>query len=98
MGSMHAEEFAGMTGKGKGKISMNQALTWHLQGNHYPPIPTSMVGPSKRAISAVNKGKHDSNIKLPEGVMYKGKKSAPASAIVEAHHLHAWLNPDQFQD
>jgi len=30
--------------------------------------------------------------------MYKGKKSAPASAIVEAHHLHAWLNPDQFQD
>jgi hypothetical protein len=57
-----------------------------------------MLGPSKRAINAVNKGKHDSNIKLPEGILYKGKKSAPASAIVEAHHLHAWLNQDQFQD
>ena len=44
MGSMHAEEFAGRTGKGKGKISMDQALTWHLQGNHYPPVPISMVG------------------------------------------------------
>jgi hypothetical protein len=57
-----------------------------------------MLGPSKRAISAVNRGKHDSNIKLPQGILYKGKKAAPASAIVEAHHLHAWLNTDQFQD
>jgi hypothetical protein len=57
-----------------------------------------MLGPSKRAISAVNKGNQDSKIKLPHGILYKGKKSAPASAIVEAHHLHSWLNPDQFQD
>ena len=53
--------------------------------------------PTRRS-SDLNKGKHDSNIKLPEGILYKGKKAAPASAIVEAHHLHAWLNPDQFQD
>jgi hypothetical protein len=93
MGSMHAEEYASMKGKNK-----DMGLLAHLQGNHYPPVPASMLGPSKRAISAVNKGKHDSNIKLPHGILYKGKKSAPASAIVEAHHLHSWLNPDQFQD
>lgn len=91
MGSMHAEEFASMKGKQR-----DMGLLAHLQSNHYPPVPSSMLGPSKRAISAVNRGKHDSNIKLPEGVSWKGKKSAPAHAIVEAHHLHAWLNPNQF--
>lgn len=88
MGRMHAEEFASMKGKNK-----DMGLLAHLQGNHYPPVPASMLGPSKRAISAVNRGKHDAQIKLPEGVLYRGQKSAPASAIVEAHHLHAWLKP-----
>jgi hypothetical protein len=65
MGSMHAAEYASMKGKNK-----DMGLLAHLQGNHYPPVPASMLGPSKRAISAVNRGKHDSNIKLPQGVMY----------------------------
>ena len=88
MGNMHAEEYASMKGKNK-----DMGLAMHLQSNHYPPVPLSMVGPSKRAISAVNRGKHDAQIKLPEGVLYRGQKSAPASAIVESHHLHAWLKP-----
>lgn len=88
MGSMHAEEYASMKGKNK-----DMGLLAHLQGNHYPPVPASMLGPSKRAISAVNRGKHDAQIKLPQGVLYRGQKSAPASAIVESHHLHAWLKP-----
>jgi hypothetical protein len=88
MGNMHAEEFASMKGKNK-----DLGLLAHLQGNHYPPVPASMLGPSKRAISAVNSGKHDSKIKLPEGVLWRGEKHAPAHAIVDAHHLHAWLNP-----
>jgi hypothetical protein len=90
MGSMHAEEFASMKGKNK-----DLGLLAHLQGNHYPPIPASMLGPSKRAISAVNRGKHDSKIKLPEGVTWRGQKHAPAHAIVEGHHLHAWLKPTE---
>jgi hypothetical protein len=91
---MHAAEWASMKGKNR-----DAGLLAHLQGNHYPPIPASMLGPSKRAISAVNRGKYNANIRLPEGIKYKGnKKTAPASAIVEAHHLHAWLNQDQFQD
>jgi len=96
MGSMHAEEYAAHDKQFK--KNGNAGLLAHLQGNHYPPVPASMLGPSKRAINAVNKGKHDSNIKLPKGVLYKGKKSAPAHAIVEAHHLHAWLNPNQFEE
>jgi len=85
---MHAEEFASMKGKNK-----DLGLLAHLQGNHYPPVPASMLGPSKRAISAVNRGNHDAKIKLPEGVLYRGEKHAPAHAIVEQHHLHAWLKP-----
>jgi hypothetical protein len=88
MGSMHAEEYASMKGKNK-----DLGLLAHLQGNLYPSVPSSMLGPSKRAISAVNRGKHDAKIKLPEGITWRGQKHAPAHAIVEGHRLHAWLNP-----
>ena len=91
MGSTQAEEYAAHDKQFK--KNGNAGLAAHLQGNHYPPVPLSMVGPCKRAISAVNRGKHDSNIKLPAGISWKGKNSAPASAIVDAHHLHAWLKP-----
>lgn len=94
MGNTQAKGYAEFDKKHPRGIDLG--LRAHLQGNHYPPVPESMVGPSKRAISAVNRGKHDSKIKLPKGVSWKGKNSAPASAIVEAHHLHAWLNPEQF--
>ena len=86
MGSMHAEEYASMKDKDLG-------LRAHLQSNLYPAPPTSMLGPCKRAISAVNRGKHDSKIKLPEGVLWRGQKHAPAHAIVEGHRLDAWINP-----
>jgi hypothetical protein len=91
MGNMHAEEYSSMRGKNK-----DMGLLAHLQSNHYPPVPASMLGPSKRAISAVNRGKHDSKIKLPTGVLYRGQKSAPASAIVEAHHLHSWIKESDY--
>ncbi len=33
----------------------------------------------------------DREIKMPEGVSYKGLDTAPAWAIIEQHHLEAWL-------
>jgi (2Fe-2S) ferredoxin len=30
-------------------------------------------------------------IEMPEGVSYRGDKFAPAHAIIDQHHLHAWL-------
>jgi len=30
-------------------------------------------------------------IEMPEGVSYRGESFAPAHAIVDQHHLHAWL-------
>ena len=64
----------------------------HLSSNHYPPVPKFMVAPCIEAIDAVNDaGLWDLEIPMPEGVTYKGLTTAPAWAIIEQHHLQAWL-------
>ena len=66
------------------------ALGWHLQSNHYPPIPLSMLEPCKAAIDAYWEDECDREIELPEPILYKGRTTAPAWAIIEQHHLGAW--------
>ena len=64
----------------------------HLKSNHYPPVPDFMIAPCVEAIDAVNDaGLWDLEIPMPEGVTYKGLTTAPAWAIIEQHHLNAWL-------
>lgn len=71
-------------------ISMEQQIAIQLRSNHYPPVPLSMVKPCIEAINACNEGEHWREIDLPEGVTWRGQLTAPANAIVEGHHLHAW--------
>lgn len=71
-------------------IDIDIALSWHLQSNHYPPVPLSMMQPCKDAIDAYWEDDCDREIDLPEPVTYKGLTSAPAWAIIEQHHLGAW--------
>lgn len=75
-------------------ISMEQQIAWHLQGNHYPPVPTSMVQPCIDAINAYWNDDYNAEIEMPEGVTYKGMDYAPAWAIIDQHHLHAWLDTE----
>lgn len=72
-------------------LSLESAIGMHLRGNHYPPVPLSMVQPCIDAIDAAYDEDFDKEIDMPEGVSYKGKTTAPAWAIIEQHHLHAWL-------
>lgn len=72
-------------------FDLDQAILLHLQNNHYPPVPASMVQPCIDAIDAYYEEDYDKLIKLPTGVSWKGQTSSPASAIIEAHHLQAWL-------
>jgi hypothetical protein len=72
-------------------FDLDQAILLHLRSNHYPPVPASMVEPCIDAIDAYYEEDYDKLIKLPEGVSWKGQDSCPASAIVDGHHLHAWL-------
>ena len=86
MGNNFATELAEMD------MDLEQSIRIQLTANHYPPVPTSMVQPCIEAIYACNDEEHDKLIKLPEGVSWRGQDSAPAYAIVEGHHLDAWLN------
>jgi hypothetical protein len=72
-------------------LDLEMAIGYHLQGNHYPPVPLSMVQPCIDAIDAYYDEDYDRMIQLPAPVLWKGRDQAPASAIIEAHHLEAWL-------
>lgn len=73
------------------ELDLETAIGYHLQGNHYPPVPLSMVEPCIDAIDAYYEDDFNKEIEMPEGVFYKGKTTAPAWAIIEQHHLDAWL-------
>lgn len=98
MGSLQAQEMAEL-------LDERTAMAWHLQSNHYPPVPASMIDPCLDAIHAYNNGDYDELIKLPfDGVdrngepfqiTWRGKDSAPAWAIIEGHHLSAWVELDE---
>jgi hypothetical protein len=52
-----------------------------------------MVQPCIDAIDAFYDEDFDRQIKMPEGVSYRGLDIAPASAIVESHHLEWFIEP-----
>jgi hypothetical protein len=72
-------------------LDLSTAIGIHLSSNHYPPVPASMVTPCIEALEAYWEDETDREIKMPEGVSYKGLDTAPAWAIIEQHHLEAWL-------
>ena len=89
MGSNFATDLA----SGDLGLSMSDSIRIHLSSNHYPPVPATMVQPCLDAIDAYFDEDYQRPIQLPMPITWKNKSSAPASAIVEAHHLEAWL-PD----
>ena len=72
--------------------SLDQGLAYHLTGNHYPPVPLSMVDPCKAAIDAFLDEDYGREIELPDPITYKGRTTALARAIVEAHHLQPFVD------
>jgi hypothetical protein len=87
MGSIFANDLALSD-----NLDIESQIAIHLSANHYPPVPRSMVAPCVEAIDAVNDlGLWDLEIPMPEGITYKGLTTAPAHAIIEQHHLQAWL-------
>jgi len=74
-------------------LDLETQLAYHLQGNHYPPVPLSMVQPCIDAIDAAYDEDYDRKIAMPEGVSYKGSNVAPAWAIIEQHHLDWFITP-----
>lgn len=88
MGSLQAMEMAEM-------LEIESAIAWHLQSNHFPPIPRSMVEPCIEAINNAMEGEWNKLVSLPEGVGYRGLTAAPTHAIIGEHHLDAWVELDE---
>ena len=72
-------------------LDLETSIGYHLQGNHYPPVPLTMVQPCIDAIDAYHDEDYQRLIELPAPITWRDQTHAPASAIVEAHHLDAWL-------
>ena len=72
-------------------LDLETQIGIHLRGNHYPPVPSSMIQPCIDAIDAYYDEEYNRKIDLPEGITWRNMVKAPAYAIVEAHHLEAWL-------
>lgn len=66
-------------------------VAYHLQNNHYPPVPLSMVDTCIRAIEYAEQGEWNLEVMLPEGTTYKGSTHASVETIVESHHLHYFI-------
>lgn len=71
---------------------LDTALRWHLTGNHYPPLPASLVEPARRAIDLAADEVWDEEVELPEGVTYRGESTASVHACVEGWHLGAFVD------
>lgn len=72
-------------------LDLERAVGWHLQSNHYPPVPSYMVPVCIDAIEAVDAGNGEKPIQLPASVTWRDREWAPAWVIVEGHHLEAFL-------
>ena len=84
-------------------LDLETQLAYHLQGNHYPPIPNSMIPACIEAINAAYEEDYERQINLPcHGVdrngepfqiTWKGKTYTTASALIDHAHLHWFIDP-----
>lgn len=88
MGRQQAEEMVTL-------LKEDQALQWHLQYNHYPPIDLAFVPIAQKAIELAKKENWEEVIKMPNG------KSLTVVKIIEGMHLETFLEElsnDQSED
>lgn len=78
---------------------LDTALGWHLQSNHYPPVPSIMIPVASAAIDAANEGETDRLIELPDNVEFRdGRTAVEAWRIIESFHLDSFIEQDEYWD
>lgn len=83
MGSTQAAEMAEY-------LDLEDALAWHLQVNHYPPIP-EVFDAALLAIEEAKFENWDGLVPLPDGVTWRDQDKAPVWACVEGWHLEVFI-------
>lgn len=81
-------------------LDLETQILYHLKSNHYPPVPSEMVQPCIDAIDAYYEQDYQRMIDMPMvgdfQITYRGSTQAPASAIIEQHHLSFWLPEEDY--
>ena len=78
MGSSQAEEMVA-------RLSRHEALRWHLQYNHYPPVSEVFIPVAEEAIDRGNQEDWDYTIEMPNGCRLT------LAQIIEGLHLEPFL-------
>ncbi|MHC1628799.1 MAG: hypothetical protein ACXQTI_08215 [Candidatus Nezhaarchaeales archaeon] len=66
--------------------NIDEALSIHLLGNHYPQVSLDFIPICKEAIEHCSLGCYDIDIKMPNGI------TKSAADIVEGLHLNCFIN------
>lgn len=72
-------------------INLEQEIRWHLQHNHYPPVPREMIQTAVKAVRLCREDRFDETIVTFFEQQVFGW-SVPAYVIVQAYHLELWVN------
>lgn len=91
MGSQMAHYLAG-----DATMTLETAISIHLRANCYPPVPEEMIPVCIEAIQLYNEELYNNEVELPAGVTYRNNTTAPAWAIVDGNHLHAWITGEEY--
>lgn len=75
-------------------LPLEQKLKWHLHGNHYPPLPMSLVSACLEAIELARLDYYTAQVKLPDGLEYDGLSILSVDELVEACHLDGFIHTD----
>lgn len=50
-------------------LSLEDKLSWHLTGNHYPPVHEAFIPVCIQAIELANAGAYDAELTYPNGLV-----------------------------
>lgn len=80
---------------------LDRALRDHLQFNHYPPLPTSLVVVAATAIQIALDGNRDgllSTLQLPPPCRFRGRDWLTVAEALDAMHLEEFLRESPMED
>jgi len=81
----------GLIGMLDNDTDTRRTMEWHLQSNHYPPIPVEMADACFEAIGLYDMEDYEAEVTLPEGVTFRGQDTVPAWRLIEDMHLEPFL-------
>lgn len=70
-----------------GLIEEAEALAWHLQCNHYPPLSLELVPVAQAVLDALRVDEPDTVIAMPDGWQFRERDSGTARDIADSMHL-----------